>query len=134
MFICWIGGTGAGIKVGDLVTFENFFIIGKISETGAGWSKVAQFSSLGESTVLRGGKEKNIVFEAKGAGAGVLKSDLPVSVDLAIGGALWWGENPDYLVALVEDIKRFEGSQLQEVTMRNPAGLNLIVDALVLSI
>jgi len=127
-------GSQAGIKVGDLVTFKNFLMIGNVSETGPGWSKVTQFSALGESTVLRGGKEKDIVFEAKGAGAGILKSDLPVSVDLAVGEALWWGEGSEYLVALVEEIRRLEGSQLQEIIMRSPARLDLIVDALVLSI
>src|SRR3989344_8701047 len=69
-------GSNAGIKIGDIVFTPENILVGKVVEAGSGWSKVMPISALGEKTILRGGDNKELIFEAEGRGLGEIKGML----------------------------------------------------------
>lgn len=113
------GGEGSA-KVGDWVLKDEIFL-GKIVEAGEDFAKFKSLGSLGERSTLRGGENKDIVFEASGTGGGELKAELPSSfLTFKVGDPIWWGEDPRYLAGLVESIRSRETSPVAEVIILAP--------------
>ncbi|MDP2668881.1 MAG: hypothetical protein Q8P07_03555 [bacterium] len=113
-------GKGAGLNPGDLVFAKGKIYVGKISETGENWSKVRPVGSLGEKIILRTGKDKEMAFEAIGAGRGELLAQLPKDIVLVLGEIVWFGEEPGYIAGLVSSVLTSEGRKIQDIRILNP--------------
>src|SRR3989344_2119607 len=59
-------GTYDGVELGDIVTTNDGIFVGSVSESGVYWSKIIPFTQLGRKTVIRGGPNKEIIFEING--------------------------------------------------------------------
>ncbi|MDO8523573.1 MAG: rod shape-determining protein MreC [bacterium] len=123
-------GKGVGLKQGDLVFAKDKIYIGKILETGENWSKVQPIGSFGEKIIFRTGKDKEIAFEAVGAGRGELLAQLPKDTVIAVGDIIWLGEAPEYPVGLVSGIRKSEGREMQDVRITSPLSLSSLIDVM----
>ena len=126
-------GEEAGIKKGDIVFTPENILVGRVAEVWSGRSKVRPISALGEKTVLRGGSNKALIFEAEGRGLGEMKSELPSNLNLRLGEILWWGEDPRMIAALTDKINRTESSPFSDVIMLSPLRFFSVSDVLVIS-
>jgi len=112
-------GVESGIADGDIVVNEWHYGVGKITQSGNGWSKIKLFSQIGERVILRAGKSKELVFEAVGIGGGELSIELPVSVPIQIGDIAWLGENPAVSAGIIDRIYRPKSRQIATVIVKN---------------
>ena len=123
-------GKSAGLNAGDIVFAKGRIYAGKISETGERWSKVRPVGSLGEKIFLRTGKDKEIMFEAIGAGRGELLAQLPKDIVLVLGEIVWFGEEPGYIVALLSSILTSEGRKIQDIRILSPLPLGSLAEVI----
>jgi len=111
-------GENAGIKIGDLVTYQNKILIGRIAEVGADWSKAAILGRLGDKITLRQDFLENIQsvpIEAAGRGGGELQMEIPAETNLKIGDIFRSAENPNYIAAVVDKISSESDGQFKEI-------------------
>ena len=120
-------GANANIKPGDFIISLNNVFLGKVIETGSNWSKAASPGRWGEKILLK----KNVVFEAIGLGAGELKAELPLGINLKAGDELYWGEEPAYIAGLVDKIIAGESGEPEKAIILNPVSINKTSDVLV---
>lgn len=125
-------GVDAGLEAGDIVLAPGKIFVGKISETGANWSKVEPVGRLGGKIALRAGKDKEITFEALGAGRGELLAQFPKDTPVVLGDIVWLGEDPEYSVGLVSGIRKSEGREIQDVRIISPLPLGSLAEVAVL--
>lgn len=125
-------GKKDGVNMGDLVFNGGKIFVGKISEVGDVWSKVFPIGRLGEKISLRVGGDKEVLFEAVGAGRGELITELPKELVIVLGDLVWLGENPAYPVGLVINIQKTEGREMQVVRMASPLQLGTLIGVTVL--
>ena len=124
-------GLSAGIKIGDVVFTPENVLVGKVAEAGSGWSKVRPISALGEKTILRGGTNKGLVFEAEGRGLGEIVSMLSPNLQIHPGDVLWWGEDPQIIAALVDKVDGEASGLFYNIIMVSPLRLFSISDVLI---
>ncbi len=124
-------GREAGIKIGDIVFTPENILVGKVAEAGPGWSKVRPISALGEKTVLRGGNNKGLVFEAEGRGLGEIEGALSPNLQIRPGDVLWWGEDQQIIAALVDRVDGAPSAPFYKIIMVSPLKLFSISDVLV---
>lgn len=115
----FLKGGGDLVKAGDWVLKGEIFL-GKIVEVEKDFAKFKSIGSLGEKSVLREGENKDIVFEANGMGGGELKAEFPAYLALKVGDPIWWGEDPRFLVGLVEEVRVRETSPVAEIIILAP--------------
>lgn len=113
------GGKDNGFKDGDLVLAKEV-LIGKITEAGTSWSKFYIFSKLGEKIVLRSGENKEILFDASGLGGGEFVAKLSRETILKVGDAVWWAEDPSYLIGFIENIIIRDTKSESEIRIISP--------------
>ena len=122
------GGKDNGFKDGDLVLAKGV-LIGKITEVGISWSKFHIFSKLGEKVVLRSGENKEVLFGASGLGGGEFVAELPRDTILKVGDAVWWAEDPSYLIGFIENIvvrdTKFE-SEIRIISLLKIENLSIV--------
>jgi cell shape-determining protein MreC len=121
-------GNESGITSGDkVITPENIYL-GKITETGNGWSRVSEPTKIGEFTTMRFGENKEVSSEGVGLGAEI-KVSLPSSIILKLGDIVWLGESPEILLGLVSKVDKRDGKDLQEIVVESPINSKNIVRA-----
>lgn len=122
-------GWNAEIKIGDLVTYQNKILIGRISEVGADWSKAALLGRVGDKITLRQDAPENIQFvpiEATGRGGGEFQMEMPAEANLKIGDIFRSAENPEYIAGVVDKISSESGGQFKEVGLISPLSAVLL--------
>ena len=116
-------GENAGIKIGDIVTYQNKILIGRVAEVGADWSKTALLGSLGDKITLRQDSSENIQsvpVEAVGRGGGELQMEMSAETNLKIGDIFRSAENPEYIAGVVDKISYEFGGQFKEISVFSP--------------
>ncbi|QQG42370.1 MAG: hypothetical protein HYW15_02560 [Candidatus Giovannonibacteria bacterium] len=113
-------GNDAGVEPGDPVISEGGVLVGRVSESLNGRSKVLLSGRIGEEAALRLGKEPGSPVEARGRGGGEFVAELPAGADVKVGDAARFSDLPDYIAGLVDKIAVEEGSQLKKVFIRTP--------------
>lgn len=113
-------GTNDGVVINDYVTTVDGMFVGPVVDAKSSWSRVAPFTQLGRKTVIRGGKNKEIIFEVNGIGGSEAEVDLPVSTDVKVGDVFWSGEYPDLVIGVVDRIDQSPARQIKTVSFRPP--------------
>lgn len=129
-------GENAGIKIGDLVTYGDKILIGRILEVGVYRSKAALLGHLGDKIVLRQDLSENsqaIPIETAGRGAGELQAEIPAEVNLKIGDMFRSAENPEYLVGVIDKITAEASNQFKTITIIAPIAPSLLYEVTVVS-
>ena len=124
-------GSEDGVTIGDYATAYDI-VIGRVENTTARQSTIIPFSRFGEKVVIRLGAEKDIVLEGEGIGAGEIRIELPKDARVVPGDSVWWGEQNDYLVGLVNAIDTKEGRALAYAYIRNPFSLHALADIIII--
>jgi len=119
-------GANSGVAIDDYVTTIDGMFVGKVISVGANWSSIVPFTRLGQKTVIRGGQNKEIVFEVSGIGGGETSADLPGSLDIKIGDIFWSGEYPDFIIGIVNGIDSSQAKQIQTVYFGPPVALKFL--------
>ncbi|OGF59223.1 hypothetical protein A2652_00780 [Candidatus Giovannonibacteria bacterium RIFCSPHIGHO2_01_FULL_43_140] len=116
-------GWNAGIKIGDMVTYQNEVFLGRITEVGADWSKIGLLGRLGNKIILRQDAPENIQsipIEAIGLGGGEFQIEMPAETNLKIGDIFRSAENPEYIAGMVDKISFKSGDQFKEIGLISP--------------
>ena len=116
-------GENAGIKIGDMVTYQNEVFLGRITEVGADWSKIGLLGRLGNKIILRQDAPENIQsipIEAIGLGGGEFQIEMPAETNLKIGDIFRSAENPEYIAGMVDKISFKSGDQFKEIGLISP--------------
>lgn len=116
-------GENAGIKIGDLVTYQNKIIIGQIAEVGANWSKADLLGRVGNRITLRQDALENtqsIPTEAIGRGGGEFRMEMPAETNLKIGDIFRSAESPEYIAGVIDRISLELGGQFKEISIVSP--------------
>ena len=124
-------GTDRGIQQGDIAISPEGIVLGLTDQVGAGWSKVALLSRLGNTVTLRAGNAKEIVFEARGIGGGELYVEFPSEISLYVGDPVWLGSNGEYIAGLIDAVDNAPGRQIQRITIRVPISAKRLHHAIV---
>ncbi len=129
-------GENAGIKIGDLITYQNKILIGQVVEIGADWSKAVLLGRVGDKIILRQDAPENIQFapiEATGRGGGEFQVEMPADVNLKIGDIFRSAENPEYIAGVVDKISSEFGGQFKEVGLISPVSPILLYEVDIIS-
>mgnify|MGYP001568652951 CR=1 FL=1 len=129
-------GENAGIKIGDLVTYQNKVFIGRIAEVGADWSKAVLLGRSGDKITLRQDTPENIQsvpIEAVGLGGGEFQIEMPADTNLKIGDIFRSAENPEYIAGVVYKILFESGDQFKEISVVSPVSPVLLNEVDVIS-
>lgn len=121
-------GNSDNINIGEAVIAENFIAIGIIEKVGNDWARIRPFSQLDFKTTARAGIEKSSVLEISGIGGGEMKAIVPFEFPIQAGDAIWWGENPDYIIGLVNSVSQQEGNNLKEIFINAPLSLHSLAN------
>lgn len=113
-----------GIKKDDPVLVDDF-IIGKIAETYARYSKVVLLSTSGESMAVKVG-ENAMDAEAHGRGAGNFYIQLPKDVPVKVGDSVRAAGLFGNFFGVVGDIEQTETSSFQFILFTLPINPNVI--------
>lgn len=116
-------GENAGIKIGDLVTYQNKILIGRVAEVGADWSKAALLGRVGDKITLRQDALENtqsVPVEATGQGGGELRMEMPAEANLKIGNIFRSAESPEYIAGVVDKISFEFGGGFKEISIVSP--------------
>lgn len=116
-------GGNAGIKIGDLVAYQNKILIGRIAEVGADWSKAVLLGRVGDKITLRQDAPENIQpipIEATGRGGGELRMEVSAETNLKIGDIFRLAESPEYIAGMVGKISSEFGGQFKEISIVSP--------------
>ncbi|KKT57414.1 MAG: hypothetical protein UW81_C0024G0017 [Candidatus Giovannonibacteria bacterium GW2011_GWC2_44_9] len=129
-------GENAGIKIGDLVTYQNKILIGRITEVGADWSKAALLGHVGDKITLRQDALENIQFvpmEATGRGGGEFQMEMPAETNLKIGDIFRSAENPEYIAGVVDRISSEFDEPFKEISVISPVSPVLLDEVDIIS-
>lgn len=116
-------GENSGIKIGDLVTYQNKILIGRVAEVGADWSKAVLLGRIGEKITLRQDMSENIQHapvEAAGLGGGEFQIEMPAEANVKIGDIFRSAENPEYIAGVVDKISSESGGQFKKISVISP--------------
>ncbi len=116
-----------GVAINDYVVTQDGIFIGSITRLEAYWSRAIPFTQLGHKTIVRGGQNKEIIFEVSGIGGGEAAVDLPVGMNIKTGDIFWSGEHPNFIIGIVDSIDASPAKQIQTVYFRPPIAFKFLI-------
>lgn len=124
-------GLKDAVAPGDFVTTSEGMFVGLVTTSETYGSRIIPFTQLGQKTVIRGGKNKEIIFEARGIGGGEASADLPVNIDIKVGDIFWSGEYPDFIIGIIHAIDRSPARQIETVYLKPPIAFKFLTSVYV---